>query len=165
MLLHLQLQICPYFIDLWFSQLNNGLSRLLECCHFASVCNEGLHDSWSGRQNDWSVQVGIKPLLARKKNRLYPGTFVVGAGMFHLTRFFSSHYKWPECNDEKHKVILVSHTTLNGPKILDQAPLNSISFFINKVDRFLTRPLYFHWQLLLIKRSIWRFILEKILHL
>ena len=101
MLLHLQLQICPYFIDLWFSQLNNGLSRLLECCHFASVCNEGLHDSWSGRQNDWSVQVWIKPLLARKKNRLYPGTFVVGAGMFHLTRFFSSHYKWPECNDEK----------------------------------------------------------------
>ena len=54
----------PYFIDLWFSQLNNGLSRLLEGCHFAAVCNEGLHDSWSGRQNDWAVQVGIELLLA-----------------------------------------------------------------------------------------------------
>ena len=156
-LLLLQLQLWPYFIHLWFSQLNNGLSRLLECCHFASVCNEGLHDSWSGWQNDWTVQVGIKPLLT-KKHRLYPGTFVVVVGMFHLTRF-----SVPITNGRnvmtKNTKSFWSHT----PHLMDQkywARHHLIIFhsFVNKVDRFLRTPLSFHWQLLIIKRIILRLI-------
>ena len=88
-----------YFIDLWLPQLNNGV-RLLKGCHFAPVSNECLHYSWSWWEDHGPVQIGIE-LILTKKHRLYAGTFVVGAGMFHVTRFFSSHYKWLEFNDEK----------------------------------------------------------------
>ena len=54
--------MAPYFVDLRFSQLNNCIC-FLEGCHLPSVGDEGLHNSWSWRQNHRPIQIWIELLL------------------------------------------------------------------------------------------------------